>query len=711
MPGAMDGSSRVKGGGWGTKTAPLTTGGVKRPPPGVSASKLVGKTYEEYREECVKSGKLFEDPDFPAVNTSIFFSKSPPKPFEWKRPSEITPDAQFIVGGASRFDIQQGELGNCWLLAATSCLCQYPDLLNKVVQVNDNNSFNPAEGYCGIFRFRFWAFGKWTEVVVDDRLPTYNGRLVFLHSAQKNEYWSSLFEKAYAKLNGSYENLIGGSSSEAMEDFTGGITEIFDLHQNPPANLSQIMMKAQARSSLMGCSIDQGGLGSEAKLNNGLVVGHAYSITGIKNVKYQGKEIPLVRVRNPWGNECEWTGAWSDKSSEWNQISKEERESVGLVFDDDGEFWISFPDFQREFTKLEICHLGPEYSDGDASAKKRWEMTPQNGSWRKRVNAGGCRNFLDTFWTNPQYRIEIVDPDEDDDENAGTLIVGLLQEEARKKGTELLTVGYAIYKLKDPNCGPLDLNFFKFNASVAKSPSFVNMREVCGRHKLEPGTYCVVPSTFGPNEEGDFLVRLFTEKPASSAEIDEETKITTPSKPVAPPVTQEDAAQEKALRESFKKIAGDDLEVDAYELQGILNAAFMKEFKFDGFSVDTCRSLVAMKDVDRSGKLGYEEFKKLWTDLRTWKGAFKKHDSDQSGNFNSYELRETLHYIGISISNSTFNSLVQRYSRKDGKIYFDDYISCIARLSTMFDIFKDVSRGEKKAAFGLDEFIATTMYS
>lgn len=24
---------------------------------------------------------------------------------------EITPDAQFIVGGASRFDVQQGELG------------------------------------------------------------------------------------------------------------------------------------------------------------------------------------------------------------------------------------------------------------------------------------------------------------------------------------------------------------------------------------------------------------------------------------------------------------------------------------------------------------------------------------------------------------------------------------------------------------------------
>jgi len=57
-------------------------------------------------------------------------------------------------------------------------------------------------------------------------------------------------------MNGSYENLKGGSSSEAMEDFSGGVTEMFDLTQSPPQNLFQIMTKAVDRESMMGCSVD-----------------------------------------------------------------------------------------------------------------------------------------------------------------------------------------------------------------------------------------------------------------------------------------------------------------------------------------------------------------------------------------------------------------------------------------------------------------------
>jgi len=44
----------------------------------------------------------------------------------------------------------------------------------------------------------------------------------------------------------------------------------------------------------------------------------------------------------------------------------------------------------------------------------------------------------------------VTDPDDDDDENMGTLLIALMQKERRKKrkeGLDMLTIGYAVYKV------------------------------------------------------------------------------------------------------------------------------------------------------------------------------------------------------------------------------------------------------------------------
>jgi len=673
--------------------------------------------YEDLKAQCLSSGTLWEDPEFPAIDSNIFYSQRPPRAIEWKRPGEICDNPRLFVGGASRFDIEQGELGDCWLLAATASLTINQDSLFKVVP--PNQSF--VDDYAGIFKFRFWRFGKWIEVCVDDRLPTYRNQLVFLHSAENNEFWTALLEKAYAKLVGSYEALKGGNTTEAMEDFTGGVTEVFDLRK-APNDLFKIMQKGCSRGSLMGCSLDTGVI--EGTQPNGLISGHAYSVTRVATAKVTlpGRsttaEIPLVRVRNPWGNEAEWKGAWSDGSREWGLLSDEDKEELGISFDHDGEFWMAYKDFIDGFTKLEICSLGPEamVDPGQTMkmAKRHFECMQEDGSWTKHVTAGGCRNFPDSFWTNPQIRFTLEDPDEDDDEDLCTCIVALMQKDRRKmrqQGVQLLTMGFAIYKLgpDDMKNESLDKDWFRYHKSSGMS-TFINTREVTARFKLAPGTYVIMPSTFKPNEQADFLLRIFSEKPGKAQKLDDTTGESDLT-PTAPKSPEQDNQQKEILAQFFKKISGDDMEVDAFELQEVLTYILKKEFKFDGFSMETAKSMVAMMDVDLSGKLGFDEFSLLWNDLRLWKTIFKQYDSDKSGTFDAFELRRALRSSGYRLSTDVFKALVFRYGNREGKITFDNYIQCSVKLKSMMENFRSHQSQGGSASYDLDDFIQTTLYS
>ena len=225
-------------------------------------------------------------------------------------------------------------------------------------------------------------------------------------------------------------------------------------------------------------------------------------------------------MRNPWGNDTEWNGAWSDGSAEWGYVPDDEKEALGINFDNDGEFWMSFKDWRRYFDQCEITNLSPDSLDEDNPFK--WEVTSYNGAWVPGSSAGGCRNFIETFADNPQFLVSLEDPDESDAENKCTMIVNLMQRgrrAMRDEGLDLLSVGFAIYALRDAEPGRCTADFFRYNASCARSNSFINLREVSGRFKLPPGKYLIVPSSFKPDEEGEFILRVFTEKSVQSAEL------------------------------------------------------------------------------------------------------------------------------------------------------------------------------------------------
>lgn len=62
-----------------------------------SATPYKNQHYSELKKDCIKSKKLFEDPEFPCVDASLYFRKPPPGMVQWKRPgvSAVSPLGKF----------------------------------------------------------------------------------------------------------------------------------------------------------------------------------------------------------------------------------------------------------------------------------------------------------------------------------------------------------------------------------------------------------------------------------------------------------------------------------------------------------------------------------------------------------------------------------------------------------------------------------------
>ncbi|XP_021038136.1 calpain-3 isoform X7 [Mus caroli] len=679
--------------------------------------KFEGQDFVVLKQRCLAQKCLFEDRVFPAgvqaLGSHELSQKAKMKAITWKRPKEICENPRFIIGGANRTDICQGDLGDCWFLAAIACLTLNERLLFRVIP--HDQSF--TENYAGIFHFQFWRYGDWVDVVIDDCLPTYNNQLVFTKSNHRNEFWSALLEKAYAKLHGSYEALKGGNTTEAMEDFTGGVTEFFEI-KDAPSDMYKIMRKAIERGSLMGCSIDTiVPVQYETRMACGLVKGHAYSVTGLEEALFKGEKVKLVRLRNPWG-QVEWNGSWSDGWKDWSFVDKDEKARLQHQVTEDGEFWMSYDDFVYHFTKLEICNLTADALESDKL--QTWTVSVNEGRWVRGCSAGGCRNFPDTFWTNPQYRLKLLEEDDDpeDSEVICSFLVALMQKNRRKDrklGANLFTIGFAIYEVPKEMHGNkqhLQKDFFLYNASKARSKTYINMREVSQRFRLPPSEYVIVPSTYEPHQEGEFILRVFSEKRNLSEEAENTISV---DRPVPRPGhTDQESDEQQQFRNIFRQIAGDDMEICADELKNVLNTVVNKhkDLKTQGFTLESCRSMIALMDTDGSGRLNLQEFHHLWKKIKAWQKIFKHYDTDHSGTINSYEMRNAVNDAGFHLNSQLYDIITMRYADKHMNIDFDSFICCFVRLEGMFRAFNAFDKdGDGIIKLNVLEWLQLTMYA
>jgi len=152
-------------------------------------------------------------------------------------------------------------------------------------------------------------------------------------------------------------------------------------------------------------------------------------------------------------------------------------------------------------------------------------------------------------------------------------------------------------------------------------------------------------------------------------------------------------------------------EVDAEQLQMLLNEKILKgHLKSGGFSIDACRSMVALMDTSISGKLNGQEFVRLWKKITTYKDIFFLTDVSRTGTLSLNELRNAFEASGMKIKDDMLSLMALRYGASSGHVTLETFISLILRLDCMYKIYQQLSDG-KDMKLRESEWMYISMYT
>jgi len=513
----------------------------------------------------------------PYGESAVFFSDKPSShrseahEVVWLRPHQICTDKppRFFDGKSSSSDVVQGALGDCWFVSAMSVIAAKEKYLvgslpqlSKDKQLSDEQVAALLAGVhpplfhhlrqFGLYVFRFVKDAQYVYVITDDLLPCYSDRPEpkFASSPRPDLFWVSLVEKAYAKLHNCYDSIIGGIIDDGLVDMTGLVSLKMKINRNRKFDVKSHQSKEKfwqklvtlfRNGSMMGCGIDSRarGLGSEEKMENGLLAGHAYSVQGFFDMQVaaddqtsEGKAVQLVYVRNPWGRQ-EWNGPWSDNSLEVIKNKKQYAPLTRLVdllqrqgfekhvydekLNDDGLFFMDFEDFTAEFDDLSVCvDFPPEYSGIRFSSQ--WDASSAGG-----VPFNNLPQEFESFKINPQFKVSIKRKEKTE---LTDVFISLSQPDGRTKASMSnpfpyrATTNEAMVFLFKLAPGMKKLDGFDMDLFVDQTP-LICYRELAMNKQLENGDYIVIPATSSAGKLGPFKLSVYFNADKSEIEITE----------------------------------------------------------------------------------------------------------------------------------------------------------------------------------------------
>ena len=314
-------------------------------------------------QETPKTGKQFTDDLFPPDEKSLLGNNDTGKnnpdienqkkiiitsQIEWKRSKKILFEPHLFEGEISTKNISPGIITSSYFLSSIDALCKYPYLISKIFITKEYNKDN-----C-FFELLLFIDGEFQIVYLDDYFPCLKGTSVpYFTKPTTFELWYMLLEKAWAKVNGGYGNILVGNPSTIFRFLTGFSTEQINNKLIEEKNYLNILKNCYDSKEVV-CF----GTNNDNNLEEmGLINDHNYVLYDIVEIKENNKDSEfLFRLKNPIPSNINWKGDWSNESDKWtDEINKQVNDNI--LETNKNIFFINIHDLLKYFNRTDICHI------------------------------------------------------------------------------------------------------------------------------------------------------------------------------------------------------------------------------------------------------------------------------------------------------------------------------------------------------------------
>ena len=237
-------------------------------------------------------------------------------------------------------------------------------------------------------------------ILLDDYFPAINNnftKFVFGYSVTK-ELWVPLIEKAWAKINGCYARVTGGSPNEFFDICTEAPNEYVFVKKLNVTELWEKIIDGERKNYVMTAGTTKNLNGVKLQ-RYGLSPGHAYTILQALEIDTGSGKEKVLKLRNPWGN-FEYSGDWSDYSSKWTDELKKKYE---FNKKNDGIFYMGFNVFIQYFLTVGFGKIHENYLCCNIKIKKEQNIKCQLIKIKVKSSKNKkCHSFIQLYQKNPR---------------------------------------------------------------------------------------------------------------------------------------------------------------------------------------------------------------------------------------------------------------------------------------------------------------------